>query len=112
VPSGAVLVVVLVLVSVLAGGDEDGDEDEDEDEDGIGSSGGSGTVGLRAGGCPYGVTSPGVVGQGTGSLRSSAAAGRAHERASANTTIPIRMLRFQRARNSSAEASGSYERPR
>ena len=40
-------------------------------------------VGLRAGGgvCPYGITSPGVVGQGTGSFLSSAVAARAHERA-------------------------------
>lgn len=87
-------------------------------DDGIGSTSGSGTVGLRAGaapgdgGCPYGITSPGVVGQGTGSLLSSAVAARAHERANANTTIPIPMLRFQRARNSSAEGSGRYERPR
>ena len=90
--------------------DADADVDVDVDvDDGIGSTSGSGTVGLRAGagpgdgGCPYGITSPGVVGQGTGSLLSSAVAARAHERANANTTIPIPMLRFQRARNSSAE---------
>ena len=83
------------------------DVDVDVD-DGIGSTGGSatGTVGLRAagGGSPYGITSPGVVGHGTGSFLSSAAAARAHESANAQTTIAIRMLRFQRARNSSAEA--------
>jgi hypothetical protein len=93
-----VLVDVLVLVLVLVldeDGDEDGDEDEDEDEDGrvgsggIGSPSGSGTgfrvagrAGVAGDGNGCGITSPGEVGHGTGSCRSSPHA----ERASASCT--------------------------
>jgi len=71
-------------------GDGDGDGDGDGVGVGVGVRDGAGVFFGGAGGCPYGITSAGVVGQGTGSRRSSARPGRAASDRQIAAAIPTR----------------------